>query len=105
MLSVLSLTHATAHPEAQAQAYTHHATESSPHTADLHHTEVSPGITVGPDHIHHTNITTKHQQDHLTALFHCTTWKTKDRKHKQVTIVDPPSEYYSSDEQGQQLRR
>ena len=28
-----------------------------------------------------------------------TTWKTKDRKHKQVTIDDPPSEYYSSDEQ------
>ena len=29
------------------------------------------------------------------------TWKPKDRKYKQVTIDDPPSEYYSSDEQGQ----
>ena len=26
-------------------------------------------------------------------------WKHKDRGHKQVTIDDPPSEYYSSDEQ------
>ena len=26
-------------------------------------------------------------------------WKPKDRKYKQVTIDDPPSEYYSSDEQ------
>ena len=26
-------------------------------------------------------------------------WKPKDRKHKQVTTDDPPSEYYSSDEQ------
>ena len=26
-------------------------------------------------------------------------WKHKDRRHKQVTIDDPPSEYYSSDEQ------
>ena len=28
-----------------------------------------------------------------------TPWKPKDRKYKQVTIDDPPSEYYSSDEQ------
>ena len=28
-----------------------------------------------------------------------TPWKTKDRKYKQVTIDDPPLEYYSSDEQ------
>ena len=28
-----------------------------------------------------------------------TPWKSKDRKHKQVTIDDLPSEYYSSDEQ------
>ena len=28
-----------------------------------------------------------------------TPWRPKDRKHKQVTIDDPPSEYYSSDEQ------
>ena len=28
-----------------------------------------------------------------------TPWKPKDRRHKQVTIDDPPSKYYSSDEQ------
>ena len=28
-----------------------------------------------------------------------TPWKPKDRRHKQVTIDDPPSEYYSLDEQ------
>ena len=28
-----------------------------------------------------------------------TPWKSKDRKYKQVTINDPPSEYHSSDEQ------
>ena len=26
-------------------------------------------------------------------------WKNKDRRHKQVTIDDPSSEYYMSDEQ------
>ena len=29
---------------------------------------------------------------------HPTSWKPKDMKYKQVTIDDPPSEYYSSDE-------
>ena len=28
-----------------------------------------------------------------------TPWKNKDRRHKQVTIDDPPSEYYSPDDQ------
>ena len=30
---------------------------------------------------------------------HSTPWKPKDRRHKLVTIDDPPSEYYGSDEQ------
>ena len=58
--------HATAHHITEAQAHT--ATDETLHTADPHHTEVFPEITVDPDHIHHTNTTTKHQQDHLTAL-------------------------------------
>ena len=57
--------HATAHHITEAQAHT--TTAETPHTADPHHTEVFPGIAVDPDHIHHTNTTTKHQQDHLTA--------------------------------------
>ena len=58
--------YATVHHITEAQAHT--TTDERPHTADPHHAEVSPGITVGPDHVHHTNTTTKHQQDHLTAL-------------------------------------
>ena len=56
---------ASAHHTTEAQAHT--ATDETPHTADPNHAEVSPGIAVDPDHIHHTNTTTKHQQDHLTV--------------------------------------
>ena len=58
--------HTTAHHVTQTQAHT--ATNKTPHTADPHCTEVFPGITVDPDHVNHTNTTTKHQQDSLTAL-------------------------------------
>ena len=47
------------------QLLTRHSTL---HTEDPHHTEVSPGIIVDPDHVHHTIITTGHHQNHLTAL-------------------------------------
>ena len=29
---------------------------------------------------------------------HTASWKSKDRQHKQVTINDPPSDYYNSDD-------
>ena len=58
--------HATAHHATEAQA--HIVTDETPHTVDPHHAEVSPVTTVDPDCIHLTNITTKHQQDHLQAL-------------------------------------
>ena len=58
--------HATAHHATEAQA--HIITDERPHTADPHHARVSPETTVDLDHIHHTNTTTKHQQDHLPAL-------------------------------------
>ena len=54
--------HATAHHATETQV--HIATDETPHTEGPHHTEVSPGIAVGPDPVHHTN--TKHQ-NHLTA--------------------------------------
>ena len=88
--------HATVHHATEAQAHT--VTDETPHTADPHHAEVFPETAVDPDHIHHTNTTTKHQQDHLPAPIE-QPGKTKDRNHKQVTIDDPPSKYYSSDEQ------
>ena len=57
--------HATAHHATEAQA--HIITNETPHTTNPHHVEVSPETTVDLDHIHHTNTTTKHQQDCLPA--------------------------------------
>ena len=57
--------HTAVHHITEAPAHT--TTDEIPHTADLRHAEVFPEITVDPDHAHHTNTTTKHQQDHLTA--------------------------------------
>ena len=54
--------HTTVHHAIEAQAHT--ITNETPHTADPHHAET----VVDLDHIHHTNTTTKHQQDHLPAL-------------------------------------
>ena len=50
----------------EAQAHT--ITDETPYTADPHHTEVFPETAVDLDHIHHTNTTTEHQQDHLPDL-------------------------------------
>ena len=50
----------------EAQAPT--ITNVTPHIADPHHAEVFPETAVDPDHVHHTNTTTKHQQDHLPVL-------------------------------------
>ena len=58
--------HTTAHHTTETQA--HITTDETLHTEDPHHTEVFPGITVDPDHMHHTNKTAKHHQNHLTAL-------------------------------------
>ena len=57
--------HTTAHHATETQMYT--TTDETLHTEDLH-TEVFPGIAVDPDHVHHTNTTTKHHQNCLTAL-------------------------------------
>ena len=48
-----------------AQAHT--VTNETSHTADPHHAEVFPETAVDLEHIHHTNTTTKHHQDHLPA--------------------------------------
>ena len=87
--------HTAAHHVTETQVHT--TADETLHTEDLHHTEVFPGITVDPDHMHHTNTTAKHHQNCITAPTE-QPGKT-DRKYKQVTIDDPPSEYYSSDEQ------
>ena len=50
--------YAAAHHITEAQAHT--TTDETPHTADPHHADVFPEIAVDPDHVHHTNTTTKH---------------------------------------------
>ena len=57
--------HTGAHHATEAQA--HIITNETLHTANPHHAGLSPETTVDLDHIHHTNTTTKHQQDHLPA--------------------------------------
>ena len=56
---------AAVHLASEAQAHT--VTDETPHTAGPHHAEVFQETAVDPDHIHHTNTTTKHQQDCLPA--------------------------------------
>ena len=100
------LTEVTLDPFTSPHAVAHHATEAQAHTVllrhttpqDPHHTEISPEMTVDPGHTNSTNTITKPHKDHL-PVHNQTPWKPKDRKYKQVTIDDSPSEYYSSDEQ------
>ena len=66
ILGPITNPHTAAHHATEAQAHT--ATHETPYTADPYPAEVFPGIAVDPDHIHYTNTTIKHQQDHLTAL-------------------------------------
>ena len=102
----VTLTEVTLDPFTNPHAIAHHATEARAHTifdetchtADPHHAGVYPEITVGPGHTHPTNTIKKPQQDHLPAQIKHP-GKPKDKKYKQVTIDDPSSEYYSSDEQ------
>ena len=65
ILGPITNPHTTAHHATETLVHT--TTDETPHTEDLHHTEVLPGIAVDPDHVHHTNTTTKHHQNCLTA--------------------------------------
>ena len=76
----------------------HTVTDETLHTEDPLHTEVFPGMAADPDHVHHTNTTTRLHQNHMTAPTE-QSGRTKERKYKQVTTDDPPSQYYSCDEQ------
>ena len=55
--------HAAAHHITEAQAHT--ATTKTHHTADPHHTGVSPEMTVDPEHAHPADPITKPPKDHL----------------------------------------
>ena len=95
-LNPITNPHSAAHHATEAQA--HIVTDETPHTADPHHAGVSSETTgrfrpyTSCKHHHKTST-------RLSYSSNQTTWKTKDRKYKQVTINDPPSKYYSSDEQ------
>ena len=81
-----------------------HATEAQVPTAiaathqttDLHLIGILPEMTA--------DLNTKSQKQHYkpaqgsSSTSQATTWKHKDKRHKQVTTDDPPSEYYSSDD-------
>ena len=80
------------------EAQVHTSTAMAHHIAGLHLTEIFPKTTID------LNIAKPHKQHYKPAQgssssTHTTPWKHKDRRHKQVTIDDPPSEYYSSDDQ------
>ena len=55
--------HIVAHHATEAQAHT--ATAKTHHTADPHHTDISPEMTVDLGHTNPTNNTTKPHKDHL----------------------------------------
>ena len=55
--------HTIAHCTTEAQAHT--TTAERHHTTDPHHTEISPEMTVDPEHTNPTNTITKPHKDHL----------------------------------------
>ena len=67
----------------------HTTTAVTCHITDPHHKDTSPEE-------NSRSRTHKSSRQHYLQIM---PWKHKDRRHKQVTIDDPPSEYYSSDEQ------
>ena len=79
----------------EAQAHT--TTAMTHHTTDLHPIEIFPETTADLVTSSKNNIT--NWQKDLLQAHKQHQWKNRDRRHKQVTIDDPPSEYYSSDDQ------
>ena len=88
--------HAIASHATGAPAHT--ATTKTHHIADPHHTETSPKMTVDPEHINPTNTIKNPHRDHFPA-HNQHPGILRIEKYQQVTIDDPPSKYYSSDEQ------
>ena len=78
----------------------HTATAVTHHIADPHHIDIYPEETVDPEHISPHESRQHYKPAHRSSSSsQSMSWKPKDRRHKQVTIDYPPSEYYSSDEQ------
>ena len=65
-------------------------------TADLHLIGMFPKMTADLDINPRSNTTDQPEDPHPPCRH--PSWKHKDKRHKQVTIDNPPSEYYSSDD-------
>ena len=76
----------------------HTTTTETHHITDPHHAGISPKMTVDPEHINPTNTITNPHKDHL-PVHNQNPGSLRIESTNQVTIDDPPSEYYSSDEQ------
>ena len=79
------------------EAQVHTTITKTHHTADLHPIVISPKMTADLN----TNAKKQHYKlaQGSSSSSQTTPWKHKDRRHKQVTIDDPPSKYYNSDVQ------
>ena len=83
-----------------------HATEAPVHTTNAmtHHIADPDPLEIFPEKYSRSGLHKSHKQHYKPAQgsssrSQTTPWKNKDRRHKQVTIDDPSSEYYSSDDQ------
>ena len=76
----------------------HTTTAVTHHITDPHHKDTSPEDTVDPEHICPAGNIINQHKDHLPVCKQHL-GNIRNRRNKQVTIDDPPSEYYSSDEQ------
>ena len=80
------------------EAQVHTTTAMTHHTTDLHPIEIFPEMTADPDHTNpKNNITNQHKDLPQAHKQHHGKIKTEDTNR--VTTDDPPSEYYSSDDQ------
>ena len=84
-------------------SFSHHRSSSSYcyccntlHYTDLHLIGILPKMTA--DLNINPNSNTTDQPCRSSSTSQASSWKHKDKRHKQVTIDDPPSEYYSSDD-------
>ena len=91
--------HAIALHAAGGQAHT--ATTETHQITDPHHAAISPDDS--RSRTHKTNRYHYKPTQRSSSSSQSTPWKLKDRRNKQVTIDDPPSEYYSSHEQDSDL--
>ena len=76
----------------------HTATAMTCHIADPHHEDTSPKKTVDREHISPASNIMNQHKDHLPGHKQCL-GNIRMESIKKATIDDPPSEYYSSDEQ------